>query len=692
MCCEQQRPYTRVVAKAGSIIFKVALGLTLGVVAAEGAFYVRDQGAFPHLNLYVADAQRGVRLKASEQMKLRVADNPVTTVHTNSRGFRGADWPAPSTGEILVVGDSQVFGLGVEDEETFSAQLAKLRKTVVLNGGVPTYGPREYSAVVEEIAKERKLAAVVYVVNLANDLFEADRPNSQRHAVWDGWAVRKETAPQGVSQFPGREWLMSRSHLVFALRKLQYPGGDLESVEVETEGTWRDLVGEAEHTKVPKRAEEATRAALDERMQVAAQLAGVQGQLAIHLENKLGGDARFAEHMRPLIKRGDPRDILHTEGAASEEARPIRTTAYHLLMAAVGKEGNEAVLRQVASKSKDAELEQILEKRRKLRAQADALQVGVTPPQAPLEQTLTHLKQLCDQKGAKLLVVALPLDVMVSNAEWKKYGVAPIDMRPTRVLGEALVASAEKLGITAYDATNALLDAEPGAFLNADLHMTPKGHRALAQGLAKALDKTAPQRNRFALPEGRSYPPTFDEWLRVEEINVTNSSAAWCETKMVREWVRINCRAIEQKDGTRDSVVGLVVDQGGHGDALVNSQYGELPVALIAPVLPGDTLRARFAWREHVRDLVLSRPAQGPQSFAFSEKRKLASGEQASISRELWDRNFEPGFDSDGVVTCEPGKRQSGALLRCKTACDAKTPCAKGHCEPWPTGDFCAVP
>ena len=51
--------------------------------------------------------------------------------------------------------------------------------------------------------------------------FELERPNVKRHAVWDGWAVRRENHPGHVRDFPGRRWLFSQSHLVFALRKLQ---------------------------------------------------------------------------------------------------------------------------------------------------------------------------------------------------------------------------------------------------------------------------------------------------------------------------------------------------------------------------------------------------------------------------------------------------------------------------------------
>ena len=83
----------------------------------------------------------------------------------------------------------------------------------------------------------------MYTVNVANDLFEAERPNRERHAVWDGWAVRKETAPPSVAGFPGRELLFGRSHAVFALRKVWFERNSAEADQgVASEGTWQDLV------------------------------------------------------------------------------------------------------------------------------------------------------------------------------------------------------------------------------------------------------------------------------------------------------------------------------------------------------------------------------------------------------------------------------------------------------------------
>jgi hypothetical protein len=236
---------SRAVMKHGA---RVVLGLTLGVVITEFVFRQRDGGAFPHLNVYVEDAERGVRLRPGATEKVRFSNNPITSVRINAEGYRGGVWPAAAPDEIVVVGDSQVFGLGVEENETFSAVLESQmseKHVVVRNLGVPTYGPREYNLALDEALTKRPAKTVIYTVNIANDLFEATRPNPDRHAVWDGWAVRKETAPSSVTSFPGRSFLYSQSHAFYALRRFMYDRGPkIDETGFASEGTWRDI-GEA---------------------------------------------------------------------------------------------------------------------------------------------------------------------------------------------------------------------------------------------------------------------------------------------------------------------------------------------------------------------------------------------------------------------------------------------------------------
>lgn len=118
-------------------------GLLAGLLAAEAVASLRDEGAFPHVNFYVPDDVLGVRLAPGAHQKIAFGGNPVTTLETNALGYRAPDWPAPGDREVVVVGDSQVFGLGVEAEDSLPAQLAVQSGRVVLNGGVPTYGPDE---------------------------------------------------------------------------------------------------------------------------------------------------------------------------------------------------------------------------------------------------------------------------------------------------------------------------------------------------------------------------------------------------------------------------------------------------------------------------------------------------------------------------------------------------------------------
>ncbi len=657
---------------------KVVLGLTLGLTLTEGIFWLRDEGAFPHLNLYVTDSKLGVRLQPNATMKLSVAShNPVTTVTTNSEGYRAPEWPKASPGEVLVVGDSQVFGLGVEAEETFTARLAELMKVNTLNGGVPTYGPREYTAVVKDVLRRRQVSTVVYVINLSNDLFEIDRPNLQRHTVWDGWAVRSETAPASVTEFPFRETLMSRSHLVFALRKFLASTGQPASEGFATEGSWKDVV-QASSGVVPLPPEdENARRLLEVRAQLGKDLEELANQLGDHMEDQVNRDTRFAEAVRPLApKGGDPRDILEVRYA--EGARRVDITAYNLFMASLGAARNDALIEKIAKSTKDEELLKLIEKRRELRAKLDALKPEGEPPHVvPIERVLLETKAACDAAGAKLLVVALPLDVMVSPEEWKKYGTTPIDMEPTGVLAEDIVTRAERMGAIGLDPTEALRAVEPGAFLEGDLHLTPKGHMALAQSIVDALKKPPKPKSDLELPPGRSWLPTEDEWRREQECTVKGSTRAGCETKLVREWLRVRCQDAEDDQGAPHFIEVL---SGGHGDART---YFSAGATLVIPLVEGDSAKARFSWYQTERLLNLEYPRGGSLTMAFSEPVKRSTpGDGRYLSR--------PTDEGDPLKppSCPSGQHVAGALRRCAPSC----PCDAGHCEPWPTGDFCAFP
>lgn len=602
--------------RLGIAVFRVVLGLTLGLVIAEAAFRFRDDGAFPHVNVYLPDETLGTRLEPLASQRLAFTGNPATSLRINSKGFRGGEWPDPKQGELIVVGDSQVFGLGVEEDETFPAQLAKQSGRQVLNAGVPTYGPREYLAVAKNLVSERREANVVLVFNVANDFFELDRPNVKRHAVWDGWAVRKENKPAIVEDFPLRHWLFSQSHLVFAIRKLQLerqqtrgdsealvnfaPPKDGDDRGTASEGSWTDLLTVQERQE-KRLAEEKTRANREEtetkqrmlplRQQVEDEQVKVQ-----RLEEDLGAAPNYRlrrESVVDEILTKQPGDIVRDMG--SEMARSIPVTA-ELLVEAAAEKKRLAGARARLEKERAPHDEVI----RKSHAELEALRWAIPAVSRELptlgEDFLDELVAFQKAHG-EVTVVVLPLDVQVSKGEWAKYGAPDKDLTDTLELNRAFTAAAQRRGLRAIDVVPSLQKAEPGAFLLGDLHMTTKGIGAVAGFVAEALKQPPPETKQAASwPPGVTPLPSPVEWNAVAENTVKGSTAAGCETKQVREWLRVRCT--NPPGGGVYRGVGWV--EGRRGELQLTSVFQR--AAAIVPVRPGQVTRVAFRFENENGD------------------------------------------------------------------------------------------
>lgn len=65
---------------------KIAHGiaaLVAGLALAEAVFYIRDDGAFPHVAFYRADAALNARLAPHASQRIAFGGNPTTTITTN---------------------------------------------------------------------------------------------------------------------------------------------------------------------------------------------------------------------------------------------------------------------------------------------------------------------------------------------------------------------------------------------------------------------------------------------------------------------------------------------------------------------------------------------------------------------------------------------------------------------------------
>jgi len=149
--------------KKHTIIKKLAILAVVGIV---GALFleitiakVAPQKTTPyHATVSAAPLLRYGVDRPSElkpNMRLRVADKYLefdTTVYSDSYGFRKREDADPTLPTVLVVGDSQTFGHGVENRDAYPNILnARYPNCQILNAGVPGTGLNYYFAYIRKV-------------------------------------------------------------------------------------------------------------------------------------------------------------------------------------------------------------------------------------------------------------------------------------------------------------------------------------------------------------------------------------------------------------------------------------------------------------------------------------------------------------------------------------------------------------
>ncbi len=162
------------------------VAVVLGFVLAEAV--LRAGGAArQHLRAYVEDAEGVPTLAPRATDRARAPGGARWALHTVSDGLRA---PAAASDAPLVVGDSQVLGMGVADDETFAARLG------AHNAGVPGYGvPDALRRADRLLLTGVRSRAVVVVVNQSNDWDEGMTPVQERMRVVGGWLLTRRASP-----------------------------------------------------------------------------------------------------------------------------------------------------------------------------------------------------------------------------------------------------------------------------------------------------------------------------------------------------------------------------------------------------------------------------------------------------------------------------------------------------------------
>jgi hypothetical protein len=209
------------------------------------------------------------------------------------------------------------------------------------------------------------------------------------------------------------------------------------------------------------------------------------------------------------------------------------------------------------------------------------------------------------------------------------------------------------------------------------------------------------------LPEGRSAPPTLEEWSTLKkEVTVKGSSALKCETKIIREYLRVSCKGKVTPEGTP---TGIKLLRGGR-EAMVFAHKGV--TSLILPYVEGTDFEAAFSWTAKSHKLAVKWPKGSKQPVivgafegAASPLDGTARGDaeklcacHMKVTKEPTCENLYGAPDADcdrtfadncgkllacarGEIapTCLPGFFTMGAKAPCFKKCSTGNDCAKGQ-------------
>lgn len=208
---------------------------------------------------------------------------------------------------------------------------------------------------------------------------------------------------------------------------------------------------------------------------------------------------------------------------------------------------------------------------------------------------------------------------------------------------------------------------------------------------------------------GRSTPPTLDEWTSMrKEVTVKGSSALNCETKIVREYLRVSCHGKNDTGGTPTTVR---IVRGGRGEAYTFASGGV--TSLVVPFVEGTDFDAEFSWTDKSHKLTVKWPRGAPKPpvvGVFEGAKSPLDASNAAIADRLCachkkvrgaascedvfggadpdcDRTY--GSDCDMLLACSRGEPAAfpkcqtgfvngGGIGRCFRSCGANRSCPSG--------------
>ena len=199
--------------------------------------------------------------------------------------------------------------------------------------------------------------------------------------------------------------------------------------------------------------------------------------------------------------------------------------------------------------------------------------------------------------------------------------------------------------------------------------VTTPGQVTQANATAIAKPETA------EVAPGRTNVPTLSEWASVREVTVKGSSALGCETKMVREWLRVSCRGRNDTNGTPTTIS---VIRGAGADRYTYAAGGV--TSMVMPFVEGADIEAVFSWTDKSHKLVVRWPRGSAKPVVVGVFEGAASPLDAKQCMECMDEGDENTARVQGKTCCR------------NQPCSKRSDCEKGRqCCAGIMNAFCGV-
>ena len=209
------------------LVTLLLVGCVLAALLSEGAFRLCWSlppwfAEFQQAGMYVPASDNDVALQPGYRGTLQV--DALTTVSINALGMRDREFASKQPGErrLLVLGDSMVWGYGVDVEQALPARLEHELRAVgvtvtVGNGGVPGYGSKHVAQHLLRLDAAFAPDAVVVCGCLGNDSLDDLAPERTVYAglmMQGGFARLVRSSVRARLAFRSRAWLWFESWLV----------------------------------------------------------------------------------------------------------------------------------------------------------------------------------------------------------------------------------------------------------------------------------------------------------------------------------------------------------------------------------------------------------------------------------------------------------------------------------------------